>query len=74
MRELAWMALLKYIRLKSARKQPLPDPNGELSPSSGHRYTNLRYLRLVYLWSGIFAANACWRRLTIATELNVSVW
>ena len=35
MRELAWMALLKYIQLKSTRKQRLPDFNGELSPSSG---------------------------------------
>ena len=34
MRELAWMALLQYIQLKSTRKQPLPDPNGELSPKS----------------------------------------
>ena len=32
------MALLKYFQLKTARKQPLPDPNGELSskiPPSG---------------------------------------
>ena len=29
------MALLKYFQLKSTRKQPLPDPNGELSPSTG---------------------------------------
>ena len=57
MRELAWMALLKYIQLKSTRKQPLPDPNGKLSPLSG-----------------IFAANACWCRQTIATELNALVW
>ena len=55
--ELAWMVLLKYIQLKSTRTQPLPDPNEELSPSSG-----------------IFTANACWRRQTIATELNALVW
>ena len=30
--KLAWMALLKYFQLKCTRKQPLPDPNEELSP------------------------------------------
>ena len=30
--ELAWM---KYFLLKSNSKQPLADPNGEMSPSSG---------------------------------------
>ena len=29
------MALLKYFQLKSTRKQPLPDPNGEFIPSLG---------------------------------------
>ena len=29
MPELVWMALLKYIQLKSTHKQPLPDPNGK---------------------------------------------
>ena len=38
--ELAWMTLLKYFQLKSTRKQPLADPNGELSPSSGISSTN----------------------------------
>ena len=34
----AWMVLLKYFKLKTSGKQPLPNPNGELSakiPSSG---------------------------------------
>ena len=34
----AWMAFLKYFKLKISGKQPLLDPNGELSvkiPSSG---------------------------------------
>ena len=38
------MALLKYFQLKTARKQPLPDPNGELSskiPPSGISSANM---------------------------------
>jgi len=27
----AWMVLLKYFKFKTTGKQPLPDPNGELS-------------------------------------------
>ena len=34
MHEAVWMALLKHLVVKT-RKQSLPDPNGELSPSSG---------------------------------------
>ena len=34
MHELAWITLLKYFHLKSTCKQPIPYPNGELSPSS----------------------------------------
>ena len=30
-REMVWMALLKYFQLKTTHKQPLPDSNGELS-------------------------------------------
>ena len=39
------MALLKYFKLKTSGKQPLPDPNGELSA------------KIPY--SGISSANAC---------------
>ena len=28
------MTLMKYFQLKSTRKQPMPSPNGELSPLS----------------------------------------
>ena len=39
------MALLKYVQLKSTRKQPLPDPNEELSPSSGILTANVCWHR-----------------------------
>ena len=30
-RKMAWIALLMYFHLKTTHKQPLPDPNEELS-------------------------------------------
>ena len=45
--ELAWMALLKYFQLKSTCKQPLPYPNGELSPSSGISSANAHVAKLL---------------------------
>ena len=41
--EVVWIALLKYFRLKSTHKQPLSDPNKELSlkiSSSEISFTN----------------------------------
>ena len=54
MRETAWMTLLKYFQLKTTCKQPLPDPNGELSPSSGISSANACMGKLLNLtpWSG----------------------
>ena len=42
---MVWIPLLKYFQLKTTHKQPLPDPNGELS--------------LKISLSGISSANAC---------------
>ena len=42
---MAWIALLKYFHLKTTSKQPLPNPNGELSSKIPV--------------SGISSANAC---------------
>ena len=54
MRELAWMALLKYFQLKSTHKQLLPDPNGELSPSSGISSANTCIGKLLNLIQYVF--------------------
>jgi len=48
------MVLLKYFKFKTTGKQPLPDPNGELSEK--------------ILSSGISSANACIGKLRDSTS------
>ena len=75
MRETVWMTSLKYFQLKTTGKQPIPVPNGELSPSLGISYANTYVGKLLNStpWSGDTHSRGPYANLSPAQKFEIGM-